>query len=83
MSKNCYKIMLCYFIEMIYFRKNTGYNAITNPSATFARLVKSVNPQNEFTVKPSFKVPKPRAGYSLDVNVPPKPIDPKPFSRNF
>jgi len=75
--------MLCYFIEMIYFRKNTGYNAITNPSATFARLVKSVNPQTEYIVKPSFKVPKPRAGFSLDVNVPPKPINPRPFSRNF
>ena len=64
-------------------RRNTGINTISNPSATFARLMTSVNPQNEFTIRPSFKVPKPRAGYSLDVNVPPKPYDPKPFSRNF
>ena len=68
---------------MIYFRKNTGLNTISNPSATFARLVKSVNPQTEFIVKPSLKIPKPRAGFSLMPNIPPKPIDPKPFSRNF
>lgn len=64
-------------------RRSTGYNSIVNPSAKFVSLVKSVNPQTEYIVKPSLKVPKPRAGYSIQINEPPKAKDIKPFSKNF
>jgi len=64
-------------------RRSTGYNSIVNPSAKFVSLVKSVNPQTEYIVKPSLKVPKPRAGYALQINEPPKAKDIKPFSKNF
>jgi hypothetical protein len=64
-------------------RRNTGVNSIKNPSNAFVRAVRTVNPQNQFMVKPSLRVPKPRAGFSIEINVPPKPIDPKPFSMNF
>ena len=64
-------------------RKNTGYSTGINPSAKFVSVAKSVNPQTEFFVKPSLKIPKPRAGYSLEVNEPPRQKDIKPFSKNF
>ena len=68
---------------MMIVRKNTGVNSIKNPSAAFVRVAKTVNPQTEFLVRPSLRIPKPRAGFSIDVNVPPRPFDPKPFSKNF
>ena len=64
-------------------RRNLGTNNTINPSAKFVSLVKSVNPQTEFMVKPSLKIPKPRAGYSIQINEPPKPKNIIPFSKNF
>jgi len=64
-------------------RRNTGLNTIGNPSSSFVRAVKTVNPQNEFLIKPPFKSIK-RAGASVENrNVPPAPINAKPFSKNF
>tara|TARA_R100000278_G_scaffold56542_1_gene46742 strand:- start:5522 stop:5725 length:204 start_codon:yes stop_codon:yes gene_type:complete len=64
-------------------RRNTGHSITVNPSAKFVSLVKTVNPQNEYIVKPAFKAPKPRAGFSLEINEPPKPKNITPFSKNF
>lgn len=64
-------------------RRNTGTNSNNNPSAKFVSVVKTVNPQTEFIVKPSLKIPKPRAGYSLQINEPPKAKNIRPFSKNF
>ena len=64
-------------------RRNTGLNTIGNPSSSFVRAVKTVNPVNEYIIKPPFKSIK-RAGASIENrNVPPTHIYAKPFSKNF
>ena len=64
-------------------RRNTGVNNIVNPSSAFVRAVKTVNPVNEYIVKPPFKSRK-KAGLSIENrNLPLNPINPKPFSKNF
>jgi len=63
--------------------RNNGYSAVLNPSAAFARVVTTVNPQNVKTFVPLKKKSAP-AGYSPFNRNFPQPIrEPKPFSINF
>lgn len=64
-------------------RKNVGTSNSINRNARFVNVAKAFNPQTEYLVKPSFKVPKPRAGYALEINNPPPFKKIIPFSKNF
>ena len=65
-------------------RRNTGVNSSVNSSSSFVRAVKTVNPVNEYIIKPPFKSVKKRAGESVENrNLPVNPINAKPFSTNF
>ena len=82
MLKNSLYNIYDYYIMIS--RRNTGVNANFNHSADFARVVKTVNPQNEILIKPPFKPVKSRSGESIENrNFPKAPKTAKPFSINF